>query len=151
MKKAVIGSLLVVGLLSGYAFAHGSGYGHMGGNGYGMMGQFDQDDQSPMWRGGHHMMGNYRGMHHGGMMYQNCPGANWNQGNGNARLSDDQYQSFLDATASLRKEMHNKRFDLMEAQRNPDTTPSQIAEIEKQIVDIRAKIDEKALSYQKSE
>jgi hypothetical protein len=55
MKKVIIGSILVVSLAAGFAFAHGNGYSsrgnHMGG-GYGMMGP------GMMGSG---MMGNYQG------------------------------------------------------------------------------------------
>ncbi len=53
-------------------------------------------------------------------------------------------RKFLDETAELRKELHNKRFDYFEALRDPDTTPETIAGLEKEIRDLRERILEKA-------
>lgn len=125
MKKIIISSLLIIGLAAGFAYAHKSGHGY-GGHmmGPGMMGP-------GMMGGGYGMMG-------GG--YGNCPGASgYGQG-----WDNQSQQKFLDETAGLRREMHNKRFEYMEAQRNPNTTRGELAEIEKEIYDIQAKIQEKA-------
>ena len=44
----------------------------------------------------------------------------------------------------MRKEMNDKRFDYMEAQRNPNTSREQLAEIEKEIIDLRTKLSVEA-------
>lgn len=126
MKKIIIISFLAVALVSGLAYAHGSGYG-MGGYGGHMMG------------GNHGMMGgNYGG-------YGNCPGAaGFNQNNWNS----EKQQQFLNETAGLRKEMLNKQFEYMEAQRNPKITRGELMDMEKEMDEIQAKIDEKAEQLQ---
>ena len=53
-------------------------------------------------------------------------------------------QTFLDDTAGLRRELHNKRFEYFEARRNPSTTTETLAELERQMNDIQTKISEKA-------
>lgn len=130
MKKIVISSLLIIGLVAGFAYAHKSGHGYgMGGYGGNMMGP------GMMGPG---MMGGGYGMMGGG--YGNCPGAGgYGQG-----WDNQAQQKFLDETTGLRREMHNKRFEYMEAQRNPNTTRAELAEIEKEIYDIQAKIRDKA-------
>jgi hypothetical protein len=124
MKKIILISLLAVVLVSGLAYAHGNGMGGYGGH---MM-------------GGHHGMmgGNYGG-------YGNCPGAaGFNQNNWNS----EKQQQFLDETAGLRKEMHNKRFEYMEAQRNPKTTRAELMDMENEMQEIQEKINEKAQQLQ---
>jgi len=53
----------------------------------------------------------------------------------------------LNDTVQLRKEMHDKRFDYQEARGDPKTTKTQLAEIEKAVIDLRYKIEEKADQY----
>ncbi len=131
MKKIIIISLLAVALVSGLAYAHGGGYG-MGGYGGHMMG-------SGMMGGHHGMMGgNYGG-------YANCPGAaGFEQNNWNG----EKQQKFLDETAGLRKEMHDKRFEYMEAQRNPKMTRAELMAMEKEMLELQEKIHEKAEQLQ---
>jgi hypothetical protein len=127
MKKIIITSILAVALVSGLAYAHGSGYG-MGKTGGHMMG-------SGMMGGHHGMMGgNYGG-------YGNCPGA---AGSGQGSWNSEQQQKFLNETVSLRKEMHDKRFNYMEAQRNPDTTRAELMAMEKEMAELQEKIHAKA-------
>lgn len=135
MKKIIIASVLIVGLAAGVAYSHGNwggGYGnHMMGSGYGMMG------------------GGYGGMMGPGMIagkgyYNDCPGAaSFNQNNWNS----ESHQKFLDDTAGLRKEMNDKSFEYREAQRNPNTTMEQLSALEKDMIDIRTKLQEKAEQY----
>lgn len=113
MKKIIITSILVVGLAAGFAYAGGRGCGNMGGNGgmgYGMM------------SGG--MMG-------GGQF--NCP---YNQEGWDSKTQ----QKFLNDTVELRRVMHQKQFEYMEAQRSPNTTGEQLAELEKQMTELRLKL-----------
>jgi hypothetical protein len=124
MKKIIITSLLAVALISGLAYAHGSGYG-MGGNGGHMM--------------GNGMMGGY----YGG--YGNCPGA---AGFDQSSWNNEKQQKFLNETAGLRKEMHDKRFAYMEAQRNPQTTRAELMAMEKEMMVLQEKIHEKAEQLQ---
>jgi len=53
-------------------------------------------------------------------------------------------QKFLDETATLRKELHNKRFEYIEAFRNPKTTPEATANLEKEVRELQEKIHKKA-------
>ncbi|MEW6052295.1 MAG: hypothetical protein AB1552_00705 [Nitrospirota bacterium] len=53
-------------------------------------------------------------------------------------------QKFLDSTADLRRELHNKKFEFFEAQRNPDTPPDTIADLKDDIRQLRLQIREKA-------
>lgn len=131
MKKIIITSLLVVGLVSGLAYAHGSGYG-MGGNGGHMMGYG--------MSGGHYGM---MGGQYGG--YGNCPGAAGFNGNS---WSAEKQQKFLNETAGLRKEMNDKRFEYMEAQRNPQITRAELMDMEKEMVKLQEKIHQKAEELQ---
>jgi cytochrome c553 len=49
-------------------------------------------------------------------------------------------QKFLDETATLRKEFYNKRFEYMEAFRNPKATPETTAKLEKEVRELQEKI-----------
>ena len=129
MKKVIIGSILIVSLAAGFAFAHGNGYSsrgnHMGSGGYGMMGQG--------------MMGNYHGK--GSWGNNDCPGASLsNQGGWNS----DEHQRFLDETAGLRKQMNEKMFEFNEERRSPDANSDQLAKLKKELIDIRSMIQKKA-------
>jgi hypothetical protein len=136
MKKIIIASVLIVGLAAGFAYSHGTGragYGNnMMGSSYGMMG------------GGNGMMGSGNGMmggNGGEGNYYDCPGAaSFGQGGWNS----EPHQKFLEETVGLRKEMNDKRFDYMEAQRNPNTSREQLAEIEKEMIDLRTQLSAKA-------
>ena len=80
-------------------------------------------------RGGAHMMGPGDG---GCMMME--PGG---QGTGPD-------QAFLNETADLRKELHNKKFEYFEASRDPEATEETLSILEKEIYDMRSRIREKA-------
>ncbi len=54
------------------------------------------------------------------------------------------YQKFMDDTAGMRKELHNKMFQYSEAYRNPQTNPETVTELEKEIKELQKKIYEKA-------
>ena len=56
----------------------------------------------------------------------------------------EECQKFLDETAELRKELHDKRFEYMEALRNPKTTIETDAKLRKKIDDLQEKISKKA-------
>jgi hypothetical protein len=140
MKKIIIASVLVVGLAAGFAYAHNNGYG-MGGNGGHMMG----GSQGMMGSGmmGPGMMNGYRGKGGSGG-YGDCPGAAWFGQDG---WNSESHQKFLEDTVGLRKEMNNKQFEYMEARRNSNTTPEQFSALEKEVIDIRTKLQEKAEQY----
>lgn len=145
MKKIIIASVLVVGLAAGFAFAHNNdfgrgGYGgHMMGGGYGMMGPGMMGGNYGMM--GQGMMGGYGG---GNGSYGDCPGASWFGQDG---WNSEPHQKFLEDTVGLRKEMNDKTFEFREAQRNPNTTREQLATIQKEMIDIRTKLQDKAEQY----
>ena len=49
-------------------------------------------------------------------------------------------QKFLDETAELRKELHEKRFAYYEAIRDPKTTTEEITKLEKELQELQGKI-----------
>lgn len=53
-------------------------------------------------------------------------------------------QKFFDETKELRKQMHDKRFELMELNRNPKADNIKVAELENEINTLRAKVQDKA-------
>lgn len=85
------------------------------------------------WWGGRHMSdygygGHMMGPGYGGQMYEGSGGYD---------------QKFLDETADLRKELHNKKFEYFEALRNPETDTDKITKLEKEIREIQEKLYEK--------
>lgn len=110
---------IIIASLLAVGLAAGIAYGHGKGNYHG---------------GGHHMTGP-RGMGSG-----NCAGYVWSGVNG----FDIDNQEFLEATVSLHRQLHLKRFEFMEASRNAKTPPAQLAELEKEIIDLGALIEDKA-------
>ena len=56
------------------------------------------------------------------------------------RMSDEQRAKFLNDTVDLRRQMVVKRFDYREALRNPETTPEDLAKIEKDMLELRIKM-----------
>ena len=146
MKKILIATVLAIGLATAGSYAYsqgnenGSGYGMMSGGGYGMMSG-----------GGYGMMGGgYGGYGMGpGMMYSyGDNGGGYNHrgatGFGQNGWSSEQYQKFMNDTVDLRKEMNNKRFEYQEALRNPKTTRQQLSKMEKEMIDLRDKINDMA-------
>lgn len=145
MKRILIATVLAIGLTTagGYAYADdnagGSNYGGhgmmMGGGGYGMMmGGYGM---------GPGMMEDY-GFNRGGHHY---PGA---AGFGRNNWTSEQNEKFLDDTVELRKAMHDKRFEYMEAVRNPKSTRQQLTMMEKEMIDLRDKIYDKFPQIQKA-
>ena len=136
MKKILtvtaIISILVVGAV---AFAHGPGGwggGQMMGPGYGgqMMGPGYGGQMMGPGYGGQMMGPGYGGQMMGRM------------GWGGQGYGTD--QKLLDETADIRKELHEKRFEYMEASRDPKTNDETLAELEKEIYGIQSKLREKA-------
>ena len=159
MKTTVIASILAIGLIAGNGLAQTetkttpqqhhetettpSQNQQMSGNmmGRGMMG-------SGMMGGG--MMG--RGMMGHGMMGKGMMGGQGRMGMGcngmmggmmMNRMSPEMQQQFMDQTTDLRKQMMEQRFAYMEAMRNSETTPQDLAKIEKDMLDLRSKMMDK--------
>ncbi len=53
-------------------------------------------------------------------------------------------QRFLDETAGLRRNLHDRRFEYFETQRNPDTTNEILVSLEKEITELQEKLHEDA-------
>ncbi|UCD35770.1 MAG: hypothetical protein JSU90_02750 [Nitrospiraceae bacterium] len=117
MKKLFIALAIVsVFAAAAVAFAHGPG----------------------AWAGGQ-MMGPGYGGHMTGMGYGHMGG--WmSQGYGTGKTD----QKFLDETADVRKDLHNKRFEYFEAQRDPKTTNETLAKLEKEMNELQEKLYEKS-------
>jgi Spy/CpxP family protein refolding chaperone len=115
MKKVVIVlSCVAILAMAVTAFAHGPGWGR----GYMMGPGFGN-----MWTG------------YG-------PGACGGPG---ACLREGGYdQKFLDETVALRKELHQKKFEYMEAVRNPQADEKSLSNLEKEIGELQDKIHDKA-------
>jgi hypothetical protein len=114
-------ALFVIGAL---AYAHGTGGGGWGG-GHMMDGY------------GGHMMG----QGHGGHMMGQGYGGHMMDSRGSGYGADKQ---FLDETADLRKDLHDKKFEYFEASRNPETDPAALTKLERELYEIQSKIREKA-------
>lgn len=74
------------------------------------------------------MMGGGPGMHHGATM--------------NPEMREKRNQ-FLDSTVELRKQMHDKRFAYMEAQRNPDLTQGELQKQADELFALRQQLQTK--------
>jgi len=134
MKAVAIASILAVGLFAGSAIAQ--------------PGNNNQQNMGGMMNGG--MMG-------GGMMNDGMMGGQgrWGMGcNGMmggammSQMSPGQQQAFMNQTADLRKQMMEKRFAYMEAMRNPNTTPQELAKIEKEMLTLRTEMMDKMNTLQ---
>ena len=137
MKRNVIASIMVLGLLAAPVFAQNSNSAQSQQQmQQGMMGSGMQGGGGMMNRGmmGSGMMGgnqgNWNGMGCNGMM----GGAMMNQ------MTPGQQQAFLDQTTDQRKKMMELRFDYQDAMRNPKTTPQELAKIEKQMLELRTQM-----------
>jgi hypothetical protein len=122
MKRLFIALTTVTLLAAGaLAYAHGPGFGG------GYMGQY-----------GGHMMGTGPGERHMG------PGYGGHMMGPEGVIEGEAGRKFFDETYELRKKMHDKRFELREALRNPDTTLETVAKLEREIQGLKENIREKA-------
>jgi hypothetical protein len=173
MKKFAVGLMVVTLLAIGAAaYAHGpgwwggrsmmgSGYGnHMMGPGYGeQMGSGYGNHMMGPGCGGqmgsgysNHMTGPGCGDHMMGSGYSNhMTGPDYGDhmmGSGYGRhmmgWTGTSHQKFLDETADVRKDLHDKRFEYFEAVRNPEADTETIAKLEKEIGELQAKLFENA-------
>jgi hypothetical protein len=133
MKKLVIGISVVTILAFGtLAFAHG--YGGWGG-GHMMNRDYGGHMTGPGYGG--HMMG----PGYGGHMMDRGYGGHMMDRYGQDNKDD---RKFLDETAGLRKELHDKKFEYFEARRDPGTTTEKLSTLEKELYAIQEKINEQA-------
>jgi hypothetical protein len=132
MKKIfILLSVVIILAVGALAFAHSpggyGGGGHMMGPGY-----------------GNHMMDRGYGGH---MMDHGYGGHMMDRGYGNQMKGwggqSEEREKFLNETRNQRKELHDKRFEYMEASRDPNVTQGTLNKLEKEINDLREKIHEK--------
>lgn len=149
MKQTILATALALSLVAGTAFAHPKhataegdqtwrgGPGMMMGQGPGMRGPGGQ------WQGmrGMHGMGRAgnpeqcltgQGMYGPGMMR----GHHWMMEPAQVENRD----AFLEATKELRKNIHDKKFEYMEASRNPTETVGDLHAKEKEISSLKQEI-----------
>jgi len=115
MKPLTIGSILLALVIIATGSTYSQGQGMMGGHGYGQG-----------YGMGPGMMGGYG--------YGPGP-RGYGQG-----AQNEACQKFLNETAELRRDLHNKRYEYFEAMRNPKTTSESLANKEKELRDIQEKI-----------
>ncbi len=170
MKKEIIktmaASIITIGFLAGIAFAHTSGatLTQQKMHGYNVMshkgmyqGNMQQKEmyrknmgQGGMKNDGGGIMGGGGGMM-GGMVggYQGGYRGNWwgNMGRGGMmggammnRMTPDQQKNFMNQTTELRKQMMELRFAYRDAMRKHNTTPGDLAKIEKKMIELRTKM-----------
>lgn len=137
MKAVVVTSMLAIGLFAGNALAQ--------------PGNTAQQEQMDDMMNGGMMNGGMMGMHDNMMGGQ----GRWNMGcNGMmggammSLMSPGQQQEYMNQTTELRKHMMEKRFEYMEAMRNPNTTPQDLAKIEKDMLELRTKMMDKMNTLQ---
>lgn len=131
MKPLTIGSILLALVIIVAGATYSQGQGMMGGYGYGQG-----------YGMGPGMMGGYGGTY--------CPycgsflGPRGGYGPGprgyGQGAQNEACQKFLNETAELRRDLHNKRYEYFEALRDPKTTSESMAKKEKEIRDIQEKI-----------
>ncbi len=168
MKKELIrtiaASIMAMGFFAGIAFAQagntapaqqrtynrnmmGNGGMYQGGmmngrrmNGGMMGGGYQNGYRGNMRSGG--MMGGYHNGYRGGMW--NGMGCNGMMGGAMMnRMTPATQQKFMDQTTNLRKQMMDLRFAYRNAMYNNNTTPEDLAKIEKQMLDVRTKMMDK--------
>jgi hypothetical protein len=59
--------------------------------------------------------------------------------------TEEEYRKYLDETVDLRRALHNKKFEISEALRNPETTRKTLLQLRKEMLEIKVKIYEKAI------
>jgi hypothetical protein len=102
----------------------------------------------PGWYGGHMGpgYGNHMGYGYGGQMMGPGYGNHMGYGYGGHMMGQagGYDQKFLDETTDVRKELHNKKFEYMEAVRDPKTDEKTVTNLEKEITDLQEKLYAKA-------
>ena len=164
MKSTCTAAILTLALMAGPAMAETAttnvpqqqmngnmmGKGMKGGNMQGnMMGKGMKGGNMQGNMMGNGMMG--KGMQ-GGMMGGMQAGMGCNGMMGGMmmqQMAPEQQQEFLSQTTALRKQMMEKRFTYMEAMRNPETAPADLAAIEKEMLEIRGKMMDTMKGMQK--
>ncbi len=136
MKRIVIVSVLIVALTAGYGFAQ-TGEQQQMGKGAKMHGQGMK---------GQGMMGQGMGMMMGPGMMRDMMGHMGMMGPGMMKdyWSKPEVKKFLDETKDLRKSLHMKKFEYMEALRNPDTPKETLTKLRQDMKKLKIQLFEKA-------
>ena len=140
MKKLILVTVLVFGMAAGTVMAQQNM--HMNTTDQGMhQGQGMMNQGQGMMHQGQGMMHQGKGMMGGGMgMDMTC-----NRMMGNMNAADQ--QKYLNDTKELRKQMHRKRFEYMEARRNPNADPQDINKLEQEMSDLSLKMRKQGEKY----
>jgi hypothetical protein len=142
MRKMFFALAIILVFSVAYGFAQMDEGGHM--MGQGMMGETQQGQTQ---EGDSHMMGP-------GMMGQggHMMGPGGHMGCGEHMMggmfgydTEEEQKKFLDDTTDLRREMHNKKFEYSEALRKPDTNRATLLKLQKEMLEIKVKMYEKAI------
>jgi len=161
VKTTITAAALALSLVAGTALAaattdaettmpgNGPGYGMMNGQGphHGMGG--------PGWHGKGLRGGNQdcwkgkggQGMGQNKMMGMMGAGPGMQRGSMMNPEMKEKRNAFLDSTKDLRKNIHEKRFAYMEAQRNPDLTVGELQKQEKELFALRQQMMEKRQAF----
>ncbi len=149
MKRIMLISIMIIALTASYGYAQMGGQQQMGkggmmhgqgmmgqgmmGQGMGMMGMCP--GMGPGMMGGMMGPGMMRGMMgHMGMMGPGMMKDYW---------SKPEVKKFLDETTDLRKELHLKKFEYMEALRNPDTSKETLTKLRQDMKKLKIQLFEK--------
>jgi hypothetical protein len=145
--------LFVVAIILTFSVTYGYSQMHEGGHmmGQGSTGEIQQGQAvapgyGMMGYGGHMMGQGYGGHMLGGMM---GPGGHMMKGMMGLDMmgygTEEEYRKHLDETVDLRRALHNKKFEISEALRNPETTRKTLLQLRKEMLEIKVKIYEKAI------
>jgi hypothetical protein len=145
--------LFVVAIILTFSVTYGYSQMHEGGHmmGQGSTGEIQQGQAvapgyGMMGYGGHMMGQGYGGHMMGGMM---GPGGHMMEGMMGLDMmgygTEEEYRKHLDETVDLRRALHNKKFEISEALRNPETTRKTLLQLRKEMLEIKVKIYEKAI------
>jgi len=155
MKKIILITFLIAGLSVAHGFAQ-MGQGHM--MGQGMMGTQGQQTTGTSYDSGYYPCPNMMGPGMmGGMMGQmgdydmmgpgmmgRMGGMMGSGGYGMKGIDPEVYQKYLNNTSELRRKLHNKKFEYFELMRDPDIKRDTVMKLEKEILDLKWELYEKA-------
>ena len=135
-------TVFIVAIILVFSVAYGFAMMHEGGH---MMGESQLGQTASPGYGGH-MMGGMMGQ--GGHMidqggHRGC--GEHMMGGMMGYGSEEDQQKFLDDTTDLRREMHNKKFEISEALRSPDTDRAILLKLKKEMLEIKIKMYDRAI------
>lgn len=170
-KKNIVATAMALTMVAGVALAaapdanvsdttRGPGYGMMDGKGphHGQKGHHGSFGKKGMRGGGQGCgmagagkgMGR-KGMMHGGMMGMMQGGPGMHHGAAMNPEMRQKMNQFMDSTKELRKEVHDKQFAYVEAQRNPALTQGEVQKQEADLYTLRQELRTKHQEFFKTE